>query len=792
MHTTTIKERILTPADGLLLGNGDLSVSIYQTFDAIVWRFGKGDVWDRRLDLSRDPKPAHIDEIARGIRDEGWKCGPYGGPVEATRGTTNPQRMKELCMGCPPSYEHRPFPCPKPVGELALRFPPDQTGFKIVQHLRIEKAEVDIRCEWDSGLRLRVKGFIPPQPNVLVVNWEIENWTDATCTGIGHPPVWFCLYRWPDPPVGEFRENFYRYCRHRIAACGGDGEIAPLPPPGLRQADGQWLIEQAFPPDPTFPAGFRCVMAPFLSAGNIEALESRQTTEARLHLRPDSKAVGGALAVAVATAGGADAEVGRVKTALAAGFDAAVAAWEKQNRRSAREFWSRSQISLADPLLDDLWHETLHTRRCAFRAGTVPPGLFLPSTLLDYSHWHGDYHTNYNLESPYWGDYPANHFELGDAFFDAMEYLLQIGRKIARDYYGCRGAFVQLTGYPIHSEEDCLGVAPMGRMAYMTGWVVSHYWMRYRYSLDAAWLRARGYPVIRDCALFYTDFLKKGEDGLYHAFPSNQGEDGFTGKAEDYTDAPQVILHCRYCLRVALAAAAALDTDPDLRRDWQERLERLAPPRGFKPEAFDPETNRRIDLNPPEFTHFMGTAGGKKSETATSDNRIWYFGCFPWRWLTALRLGWFQPERDFAPVQELVRRWRRPNGVCQGMTIAYYGPAGIWSEALGVLGPLQELLLQSWDNAIHVLPAWPRELDGSFRGLRAEGAFLVSAEWAGGKIKRIEIASERGGTCRLRAGWPGSLAVQDKSGQPVKFHVEEGDVIVFETQPGQAFCLAPE
>ena len=86
-HLVELHERALTPDDGLLLGNGDLSVSVYQTVDRIIWRFGKGDVWDRRLDLTDDPKPAHIDEIAHGIAEEGWKCPPYGGgPVVATRG----------------------------------------------------------------------------------------------------------------------------------------------------------------------------------------------------------------------------------------------------------------------------------------------------------------------------------------------------------------------------------------------------------------------------------------------------------------------------------------------------------------------------------------------------------------------------------------------------------------------------------------------------------------------------------------------------------------------------------
>ena len=94
MHQVVIKERICEPEDGLVLGNGDLSVSIYQTQDQIIWRFGKNDVWDRRLDLSDCPVPAHIDEFARGVRDEGWVSHGYvDGGAEAKGKVSDPKRM---------------------------------------------------------------------------------------------------------------------------------------------------------------------------------------------------------------------------------------------------------------------------------------------------------------------------------------------------------------------------------------------------------------------------------------------------------------------------------------------------------------------------------------------------------------------------------------------------------------------------------------------------------------------------------------------------------------------------
>jgi len=101
-HVIEVNELLLSPEDGLLLGNGDLSVSVYQTADRIVWRFGKNDVWDRRHDLSDAPEPAHIDEIARGSKEEGWRSYPYHLPPEKVPGSNG-----RLSFGARPGGKYR-------------------------------------------------------------------------------------------------------------------------------------------------------------------------------------------------------------------------------------------------------------------------------------------------------------------------------------------------------------------------------------------------------------------------------------------------------------------------------------------------------------------------------------------------------------------------------------------------------------------------------------------------------------------------------------------------------------
>lgn len=800
-HVLTLVEPVTEPEDGLLLGNGDLSVSVYQTADRIVFRFGKGDVWDRRLDTSDDPRPPHIDEIAHGIRDEGWKCPPYGGaePV-ALHGTDNLERMKELCSGAPPSYTKRPYPCPKPVGELALQMPPDLEGLSIRQELVIEEGMLRIACAWRSGVGLDVSAFIPPTPNVLVVRWRLESWTDATRLGHTQPPVWFSLCRWPDPPIGEFAQRFYAECRHG-AFMGMDFEkCSPLPRPIAHTLDSVVCIQQDFHPEPTFPQGFRYLLAPFMSEGGSSGFGTSASHEACLHAMPPQDATEGWIAVAVSTAsdpGGAEAEMHRVAGLLADNAADRLAEWEAATKQDAAEFWSHSAVSIGDPLIENLWYETYHARRCTTRSGKTPPGLFLPSTVRDYSHWHGDYHTNYNYQQPFWGDYTANQIELGDAYFTGMDYLLQMGRIIAERYYGTRGVFIQLSGYPILSVDDALGTVPMGRMAYMTGWASNQYWWRYLYTRDETWLRKVGYPVLRDCALFYTDFMQLGEDGLYHVFPSNQGEDGFTGDPKDYTDRAQVMRHLRYCLRSALAAAEVLGVDDDLRAQGQERLEKCAGDDGNPPLKLDGLEKLFAEASPPEFGSgrpYRGRlpeSGGEPWPPLSDGLCTWYCGQYPVGAMARLRAGVIEPDRAYAGLRRIVERWRHPNGLIWAMSVADYGHCGAWTETLGICAPLQEMMLQSYGGVLRLFPCWPRAVPAAFTTFRAEGAFLVSASIADGTVAGVGILSEKGGACRLYSPWEGGLVVRGAAGNAVAVEAPTDGIYSFATQAGERYTLAP-
>jgi hypothetical protein len=121
--------------------------------------------------------------------------------------------------------------------------------------------------------------------------------------------------------------------------------------------------------------------------------------------------------------------------------------------------------------------------------------------------------------------------------------------------------------------------------------------------------------------------------------------------------------------------------------------------------------------------------------------------------------------------------------------LANYGHAGAWTESLGVTAPLQEMMLQSWDGALRLFPAWPRGVDCRFERFRAEGAFLVTASWSKGNVRELEIRSEKGARCRLYPAWPAERSLVDDAGVAVKLADEGDGRFGFDTKPGGVYRL---
>jgi hypothetical protein len=108
---------------------------------------------------------------------------------------------------------------------------------------------------------------------------------------------------------------------------------------------------------------------------------------------------------------------------------------------------------------------------------------------------------------------------------------------------------------------------------------------------------------------------------------------------------------------------------------------------------------------------------------------------------------------------------------------------------LGAMAGVAEMLLQSHEGVIKILPALPMAWKtGSFQGLVARGNFVVSCEWSEGKSTTISIHSKSGGTCRMASPGIGSSVVKGGKGNAVKA-TGEGNLIQFETTAGETYFI---
>jgi len=110
---------------------------------------------------------------------------------------------------------------------------------------------------------------------------------------------------------------------------------------------------------------------------------------------------------------------------------------------------------------------------------------------------------------------------------------------------------------------------------------------------------------------------------------------------------------------------------------------------------------------------------------------------------------------------------------------------------LGTMAGVVEMLLQSHEGYIDVLPALPKAWNtGSFDGLIARGNFVVSARWQDGKVSEITVLSRRGGECRLHAAGIAAATVKDQKGTAVPTSATDAQGIRFATQEGQLYRVA--
>lgn len=400
------------------------------------------------------------------------------------------------------------------------------------------------------------------------------------------------------------------------------------------------------------------------------------------------------------------------------------------------------------------------------RPGTLPANLqgiwvngFKPP-------WNSDYHININLQMNYWMAEMANLPELHKPLLDYIGELRELGRITARETYGARGWVAHHTSDAWHMTAG-FGKAKYGMWSVGGAWLCQHLFTHYEYTEDIDYLRDYAYPIMRESAMFFVDFMVTDpKTGLLVSGPSTSPENAFytkEGKQATINMGPtmdrEIILEL---FSNCIASAEILGIEDDFTdtlkskmklipriqigsdgrlMEWVEEFEEWQPGHRHISHLYALHPSNQISKSrTPELfeaakktIEFRLASGGGH----TGWSRAWIINFYA-------RL--LEGDKAYENILALQRKSTLPN------LLDMHPPFQIDGN-FGIVSGITEMLMQSHDGEISILPALPTAWsDGAIKGILARKGFEIDMEWQAGQLKTLTVSSQLGSQLDLRYG----------------------------------------
>lgn len=385
--------------------------------------------------------------------------------------------------------------------------------------------------------------------------------------------------------------------------------------------------------------------------------------------------------------------------------------------------------------------------------------------------WDSKYTCNINLEMNYWPSEVTNLSELNEPLFRLIKEVSETGKETAKIMYGANG-WVLHHNTDIWRVTGAIDKAPSGMWPSGGAWLCRHLWERYLYTGDKEFLR-KTYPILKEAGRFFDEtMVKEPVNQWLVVCPSNSPENVHAGSQGQASTAAGCTMDNQLIFDLwtsIIKASEILDTDHDYARHLKDRLNEMAPMQighwgQLQEWMFDwddpKDVHRHIShlyglfpsnqISPyrtPQLFDAARTSLIHRGDPSTG----WSMG-----WKVCLWARLLDGNHAYKLITDqltLVRNEKKKGGTYPNLFDAH--PPFQIDGNFGCTAGITEMLMQSYDGFIYLLPALPDQWkQGSVKGIIARGGFELDITWKHGKITRVAVLSHKGGNCRLRSLTP--------------------------------------
>lgn len=441
-------------------------------------------------------------------------------------------------------------------------------------------------------------------------------------------------------------------------------------------------------------------------------------------------------------------------------------------------YWQRSGLQVPNATLEALWYRETYKFGAAARRGAPPISLQAVWTADEggIPPWKGDYHHDLNTQLSYWPCYTGNHLDEGLGYLDWLWRTRDEAIAYTRAFFGLPGLNVPMTadlrGRQIGGWHQYTHSATTG------AWLAQHFYLHWRYFRDRTFLETRAYPYLAEVCTFLEAITEFGPDGK-RFLPLSASPEINDNRLEAWL--PPTSNYDLALIRWAFATGAELATELGRHADaarWQAALAtcpdfsyaddgRLLVAPGMPLAASHRHFSHLMAIHPLGLIAWEDGDGAQRTMRAALAE-LERLGPDQWcgysyAWLAGLAARAGEGARAERALEIFATAFCSPNSfhlngdqTKSGYSRFTYRPFTLEGNFAAAAG-LQDMLLQSPRGLLHLFPAvpaaWP---DITFRTLRAEGAFLVSAERQHGMTVRAEVYAEVAGLLRLRDPFNGA------------------------------------